>query len=204
MPSRIQTFAPALLLGLLAGALAPALPAAEPPAGAGPPTSTAANKELVRRYIDEVLSQGNLDRLDQLIAPGYVDSSPGADEPGAGPERVRAAQRRMRALFSRIAYRVDHLIAEDDKVVARYTVRATYQPADPARPGPAGTEVWITGMTIFRLADGRIEETWTINDQLEMFRQLGYRLEPPKAPSPPPAPPPSPKPAPPAPPGGRP
>jgi predicted ester cyclase len=190
MPSRIPNLAPALLLGLLAGALPPTLSAVEPPAVAGSaatPAPTTANRDVVRRYIDEVLSQGNLDRLEQLIAPGYVDSSPGADERGAGPERVRIAQRRVRALFSRIAYRVDHLIAEEDKVVARYTVRATYQPTDPTRPGPAGTEVWITGMTIFRLADGRIEETWTINDQLEMFRQLGYKLEPPKAPSPAPA-----------------
>src|SRR6202035_52587 len=50
----------------------------------------------------------------------------------------------------------------------------------------AGREIGVVGMTIFRLAGGRIAESWTINDQMEMFRQLGYTLEPPKPQKPPP------------------
>jgi predicted ester cyclase len=175
-----------LLLGLGAGHRLAAQSTSQPPAPAAtatPPADLSKNRELVQRYIEEVLSRGGLEHLDQLVAPGYIDSSPGADEGAAGPALVRAAQGRVRALFSRISYRIDHLIAEGDKVVARYLVRATFQPSgQTGSPLPGtGTEVWINGMTIFRIASGRIEESWTINDQLEMYRQLGYTLEPPKA-----------------------
>jgi hypothetical protein len=61
-------------------------------------------------------------------------------------------------------------------------VRAVHRPsAEGEEPAPEPREVAITGMTIFRVSGGRIHESWTINDQLEMFRQLGYTLQPPKA-----------------------
>ena len=104
-----------------------------------------------------------------------------------GPALVRAAQGRVRALFSAVSYNVDHLIAEGDKVVARYTVRATYQPQDQETrtqaPSAVGKEVAVAGMTIFRIAGDRIAESWTINDQLGMFEQLGFTLQPPAAPA---------------------
>ena len=63
-----------------------------------------------------------------------------------------------------------------DKVVARYTVRATSRGSGSA----PGRPIEVTGMTLFRIADGRIRETWIVNDQIEMFLQLGYSLEPPR------------------------
>ena len=77
---------------------------------------------------------------------------------------------------------MDDLIAEGDKVVARYTVRATSRGSEssPGRP------IEVTGVTIFRIAEGKIREMWIVNDQVEMFLQLGYTLEPPQQQEPPP------------------
>ena len=135
-----------------------------------------ANKALVRRYLDEVLSAGRLDQLDQLLAADFVDSTPGAPKDVRGPEVVRAAQQRGREIFPKVEYKVEDLIAEGDKVVARYTVRATSHGSDssPGRP------IEVTGVTIFRIADGKIREAWIVNDQIEMFLQLGYTLQPPQ------------------------
>jgi predicted ester cyclase len=154
----------------------PEPPAAVPQVGEA---TMAANKALVRRYIEEVLSRGDLRKLDELVAPDYADASPGAEEGMIGPELVRAAQQRVRSLFSGVSYRIDLIVAEGDTVVARYGVRAVYQPKKPDAEGVIGREIGIGGMTIFRLAAGRIQESWTINDQMEMFRQLGYELTPP-------------------------
>jgi predicted ester cyclase len=168
-----RALVPAVLL------LALALPGRAQEAPPAPADPLAGNKAVVRRYIEEVLSGGDLKVLDQLVAPDYVDSSPSA-EAGHGPEAIRAAQARVRALFRDIHYRIDQLIAEGDKVVARYTVQAIRQEDKEVDAGDAGREIGISGMTIFRMAGGRIAETWTINDQLTMFRQLGYVLTPPK------------------------
>jgi predicted ester cyclase len=135
-----------------------------------------ANKALVRRYLAEVLSAGRLDQLDQLLAADFVDSTPGAPQDVRGPEVVRGAQQRAREIFPQVEYVVDDLIAERDKVVARYTVRATSKGSESA----PGRPIEVTGITIFRIADGKIRETWIVNDQIEMFLQLGYTLQPPQ------------------------
>lgn len=172
------------LAGIVAGCLAvPAMARQTEPPAAVPQVAeatVAANKALVRRYIEEVLSRGDLRKLDEMVAADYADATPGADEGLAGPELVRAAQQRVRSLFGEIAYRIDLIVAEGDTVVARYGVKAVYQPKKPDAGGIAGREIGIGGMTIFRLASGKIQESWTINDQMEMFRQLGYELTPPK------------------------
>ena len=139
----------------------------------------AANKALVRRYIEEALSSGNVKILDDIVAPNYVDNSPGAGD-GRGPRVIRDAQARIRALFKDVHYHVDQLVAEGDRVVARYTVRAVRKPDKETDAGDAGRTIDILGMTFFRIADGRIQETWSINDQFSMFRQLGYVLTSPK------------------------
>lgn len=160
--------------------LALALPVSAQEPAASAPAQTEANKSLARRYIEEVLSGGDLKALDQLVAAEYVDSSPGGAENGRGPEAVRTAQGRVRALFKDIRYQIDLLVAEGEKVVAHYSVRAVRKPDSEIDAGDAGREITIPGMTIFRIASGRIAETWTINDQLGMFRQLGYALTSPK------------------------
>ena len=140
-----------------------------------------ANKALVRRYLADVLSAGRLDLLDQLLSPDFVDSTPGAPKDVRGPEIIRSAQKRAREIFPEVEYTVEDLVAEGDKVVARYTVRATSRGSgsSPGRP------IEVTGVTIFRIAEGRIREVWIVNDQIEMFLQLGYTLEPPKQEAPP-------------------
>jgi predicted ester cyclase len=145
----------------------------------GPTAPIDANKALVRRYIEEALSGGDLKVLDDLVAPNYVDNSPGAED-GRGPGVIRAAQGRIRALFGDIHYHVDQLVAEGDRVVARYSVRAVRKADRETDAGDAGREINIQGMTFFRIAEGRIVETWAINDQFSMFRQLGYALTSPK------------------------
>ncbi|MDP9122110.1 MAG: ester cyclase [Acidobacteriota bacterium] len=139
------------------------------------PERLAANKALVRRYITEVLSQGRVEELDELVAKSYVDRTPGAPAGGKGPNAVREAQRQMRTLFGDIHYAVQELVAEGDRVAARYVVQATPRVAAGAPPLPS---VVINGITFFKIAGGKLQETWIINDQLNMFRQLGFRMAP--------------------------
>jgi ketosteroid isomerase-like protein len=127
-----------------------------------------ANKALAQRYFD-ILSAGSLASLDQIVAADFTDRTPGA---GAtrGPEAIRETQSRARQLFDGIRYTVEEMLADGDRVAARYTVRAQKK---------GGKPVEVTGVTIFRMADGKIREAWIFNDQIELFRQLGYTLLPP-------------------------
>jgi predicted ester cyclase len=171
--------APSLLLLLALPptvALSQDKPPTRPPESRPSESPAEANKALVRRYLGEVLSLGRLDLLDQLLAADFVDSTPGAPKDVRGPQVIRAAQQRAREIFPVVEYQVEDLIAEGDKVVARYTVRATSKGSGSA----PGRPIEVAGVTIFRLGDGKIREAWIVNDQIDMFLQLGYTLQPPQ------------------------
>ena len=147
-----------LLLLLLVAAIASAQPA---PA----PNPLEGNKALVRRYIEEILSANRMEKLEEMLGRE------------SGPDIIRAAQERIRFLFPTVQYEINELVAEGDKVVARYTVRA----ATKEEEGVPSQKVEITGMTLFRIAEGRIREVWIINDQIELYRQLGFTIQPPES-----------------------
>ncbi len=140
------------------------------------PGSPEANKAVVSHYL-QILGGGSLDELDQVIGSDFLDRTPGAPK-AQGPDSIRESQKRARELFEGIRYKVGDLVAEGDRVAALYTVRATRK-AD----GGTGKPVEVIGITLFRIADGKIRETWIVNDQLELFSQLGFTIQPPGAPS---------------------
>ncbi len=65
------------------------------------------------------------------------------------------------------------MIAERDKVVNRWTMRATHQGEFRGVP-PTGKKIKVTGIGIFHFSDeGKVVETWDNFDQLGMMRQIG-------------------------------
>ena len=152
----------------------------------------------MRRYLTEVLAAGKVDELEQVIAKTFVDRTPGAPKL-RGAEAVRQAQKKLHSLFSKLEYDPQELIAEDDRVAARYLVTATLRTEEGAAPPPP---LVLNGVTLFRIQGGRIQDVYVLNDQVSFLRQLGYTLVPPDS-APVPAPSGSP-PAGPPPPGSRP
>lgn len=102
------------------------------------------NKDVVRRFITEVLGGGRLDRIDELLAPSYVNRAFGVDLP-AFKEMLAGL---VVALPER-RFDVEELIAEADAVVARFTLEMR---------GPGGKAISVRGLSYYRLADGRIVE----------------------------------------------
>ena len=78
----------------------------------------------------------------------------------------------MRAAFPDLQYTVEDQIAEGDKVVTRYTASGTHR-GELMGIAPTGSRVEITGISITRVEDGKIEEIWETHDALGMMRQLG-------------------------------
>jgi predicted ester cyclase len=158
-----------LAILLLALPISPPLWGQEP---APEPGSPEANKAVVSHYL-QILGGGSLYELDQVIGSDFLDRTPGAPKT-QGPNSIRDSQKRARELFEGIRYKVGDLVAEGDRVAALYTVRATRK-----AEGGAGKPVEVIGITLFRIADGKIRETWIVNDQLELFSQLGFTIQPP-------------------------
>ncbi len=134
--------------------------------------STQANKELIRRFYDEVWNKGNTDFVFQVFADSYVrhDLRPGNPPTGAAGQKQVADD--FRAAFPDVHYETDLLIAEDDYVVARWTMQGT-NTGQWGKELPTGKAVKMSGVNIFRFQDGKVVEIWNHRDDLGMREQLG-------------------------------
>lgn len=133
--------------------------------------STEANKTLVRRFIEDVYNQGNLQVVDDLFGPDFTIPDVLPPVP-PGPENIKQHVTAWRNAFPDIHVTLEDLIAEEDKVVYRWTVRGTHQGAFMGAPG-TGRTVTTAGIVILRVANGRFVELWQSYDRLDFLRQLG-------------------------------
>ena len=130
-----------------------------------------ANKELVRHYIEEVWGQGDSAADERMIAAEYIDLTP---PPGIMPDRAghRENLRHFRTAFPNVRFTTDDLVAEDSTVVVRWTMQAIQQGPFYGRAA-TNRPCTLTGIDIYRVANGQIREVWHQQDVLGMLRQLG-------------------------------
>ena len=133
--------------------------------------SEAVHSDLVRRFIEGVLGRGDFAALNALAAPDCADH---ADALGAAPCPEAIAQFLVpwRAAFPDLAITVEKLVAEGDRVAARWTLRGTHRGAFLGVP-PSGRRVAVAGTERYRLAEGRIVERRATVDTDGLIRQLG-------------------------------
>jgi predicted ester cyclase len=138
--------------------------------------SAEANKFLVRRFYEEI-DKGNLDILDELVAPDYLDHNP-PPFPGmhAGLEGLKQAFKVFRDATPG-HHQIEDQIAEGDKVVTRLTSYGKHEGDLPGAP-KTGNDLKMTSITIHRIANGKLVEKWAEKDMLGFLRQIGVMPAP--------------------------
>jgi len=117
------------------------------------------NKALVRRFF-EAQTKGDLDTIDELLAPDFVDRSV---HPGQEPDREGYMREVAEdwASLSNLRYVVESQVAEGDKVVSRIIARLTHNRREYMGFAPTGKEYEVTAIYIHRIAGGKIVEEWS-------------------------------------------
>ena len=117
------------------------------------------NLALVRRFF-EAQGIGDLDALDEILAPDFVDRSvlPSEDPDREGYKRSVAEDH---TAFSELRFIVEDQVAKDDKVVSRLTIRRIHDRGDFVGIAPTGEEYESTAIAIHRIVDGKIAEEWS-------------------------------------------
>lgn len=130
-----------------------------------------ANKQVVRRFVDEYQTAANEQSFAELLHPEVVDRSrpPGIAE---GAEGVRQQFEAFRAAFPDFHAVIHDQIAEGDKVVTRKVFHGTHR-GELMSIAPTGREVQIEVIDIVRIEDGQIVEHWNVVDRLGLLQQLG-------------------------------
>jgi steroid delta-isomerase-like uncharacterized protein len=133
--------------------------------------STQENKAIIRRWVDAWNTKNVIAAIDDFITADFVRHDPSVPE-----LRGRAAEHELMTMFLSalpdLHFTIEDLIAEGDRVVTRYTARATQQGALLGIP-PTNRQFVLSIVEIYRLVDGKIAEQWVVQDSLGLFQQLG-------------------------------
>jgi steroid delta-isomerase-like uncharacterized protein len=134
-------------------------------------TNTQDERALCERLVEAVWSRGEVDLVDELVSPDYVEHHTG-DSVLEGPEELKAYVEETRAGISGFTKHVEDVVVGDDKVTVRYVATGTH---DNEFRGvePSGNDVEVDGILIYRVEDGRIAEGWEVSDALTLLRQIG-------------------------------
>ena len=135
------------------------------------------NKAIVRRY-QAAYDNNNLDDLDAVVAIDMVGHAPTYEGAPTGLEGAKFGHRQNLAIFPEFRQTIDLLIAEGDKVVMRFTASGTFTGEPLMGVSPTGRRFEITGISIYRIAGGKIVEHWAIEDQIGIMQQIGLMPAP--------------------------
>jgi serine phosphatase RsbU (regulator of sigma subunit) len=137
------------------------------------------NMALARRFM-EARVKGDLDAMDEMMAPDFVNHNkllPG-EVPGREGYKRRVAE--YSAAFSLIRFVIEDQVAADDKVVTRFIVHFTHDRAEIMGVAPTGTEMTNRGVAIHRIVEGKIAEegvTGTMTSNLREQLLVQERIE---------------------------
>jgi predicted ester cyclase len=135
------------------------------------------NKVLVQRFIDEVMSSGNTEAINDFCIAGSAFA-------GGIAGQVKA----MKTTFPDLRMSIDTILAEGNKVAARVTTRGTNTGPLVGLPAfgrletpvaPTGKLVTGTGIYVFTVSDGKIVSFAAEIDQIGLLQQLGWSFTPP-------------------------
>jgi predicted ester cyclase len=128
------------------------------------------NKALVRRFVEEVLNGGNLDVVDELMAPDYVDHTV---PPGkyAGREGLKRSLAKQLASSSDLHFHIEEQIAEGDKVITWIIGSGTHDRERFLGLAPTGERMTMEFIYISRVADGKIVEDRGVRDASAVWQQ---------------------------------
>lgn len=127
------------------------------------------SKAIAKRAFEEILSQGHFDLADQLYARDFVNHGV---RHNATLEEDQTALKGWHQAFPDVVVESKKFIAEDDLVTIYWIARGTNTGTGNGLPA-TGKKIELSGITIWRIVDGKIKEEWSAFDQLSMMRQLG-------------------------------
>lgn len=130
-----------------------------------------ANKFTMQRFV-EFINTASETMAEELISPNAVFHVPGSPEPMRGPAGYLAIIEMMRGGFPDIQWTLEEMVAEGDRVAARFIMRGTHQGTFFGVP-PTGKKISVQAMNIYRLSNNKFVEEHGQPDMLGLLQQIG-------------------------------
>jgi predicted SnoaL-like aldol condensation-catalyzing enzyme len=130
------------------------------------------NVALAYRVVEEIWNGADLGVADVLFAPAYVNHGGLISDLVRGPEAIKISVTLYRTAFPDLHIIIDHVIAEKDLIAVHWTARRAH-PDHLTGSASKGSHETSTGITLCRLASGKIVESWTSWDTASALGRLG-------------------------------
>jgi predicted ester cyclase len=128
------------------------------------------NKEIVRRFSDDVWGRGDFRIADEVLAVDLVEHNPLPGQ-GAGREGHKQVVTLFRSAFPDLRVTTEDLIADGDRVALRWKAEGTHL-GELMGMAPTGKRITLTGIEIMRIAGDRIVERWAEDNGQVVMQQL--------------------------------
>ncbi|NJK54353.1 MAG: ester cyclase [Leptolyngbyaceae cyanobacterium SU_3_3] len=130
------------------------------------------NEAIIDRYFNELMNQGKLEIIPEIMTEGITFRIPTLPEPIRGHDGLKAFITGLRTGFPDIQFSVERQIAEGNKVASRWYITATHQGTFLGMPA-TGNSIKDQGVDIFILEGGKIAEIWVNENDLGLMKQIG-------------------------------
>jgi steroid delta-isomerase-like uncharacterized protein len=130
------------------------------------------NKALIRRLYEEVWNKRKVELVSEIISPSHALQAPNVVGSAVGPEAYKRQLMSFLAGYPDLHWTVEDMIAEDDKVVACWTISGTHRGEYLGIPA-TNKKVSVDGITIHHISKGKIMDSYSNWDALGMMQQLG-------------------------------
>ena len=130
-----------------------------------------ANKLVMSRFV-EFINTASETLATELISPYAIFYVPGRPEPMRGPAGYLSIIQMMRGGFPDIQWVLEEMVAEGNKVAARFTMRGTHGGPFFGVP-PSGNKISVQALNLYRLSQGQFVEERGQPDMLALLQQIG-------------------------------
>jgi len=129
-------------------------------------------KAHLRGYFQEVVRKGDLAAIPDFVAPDIVFWGPYSSEPIRGIKGFTELIAMLHAAFDDFQITEEEMVVEGDTVATRWTASGFHR-GEFMGTGPSGEPFRFTGTGFYRIVDDKIVEAWSLNNSVEVIRQLG-------------------------------
>lgn len=129
------------------------------------------NKATANRFYDEAINGGNMDLIDEVVSPDFVEHE---GFPGLGTDRqgVKDFFTMFRTAFPDMKFAIDDMLEDGDKIVVRATMTGTHK-GEFMGIAPTGKSISVQAIDIVRFENGKVTDHWGVTDTAGMMEQLG-------------------------------
>lgn len=129
------------------------------------------NKALLRRFVEEMVNQGNMAVASELVASDFIELDP---FPGQAPGRAGLIEsiERLRRAFPDLIWRIEEMVAEGEKVASLHFWSGTHR-GEFLGIAPTGKQVRMSCTIFDTYENGQLKKSRLVMNVLSLLQQLG-------------------------------